>query len=483
VLIGHDGLRPWSGRRVSLGEGAAGEVVVDTTLSAILAPDGTTAGYVLACRDVSEQHALDQRLRTELQSRAAALISLRKVLEDLTRESPTPRAPAGADDLTAISSMISELVHKLQERGEQLDAIFALSPDGFVSFDADRRANYVSPAFTRLTGLPAARVLGAFEADVEAMIRSHGRPEAPWRGFEAMRRELRRAEEGTADTSGQRELIDLVRPVKRVLEVGLRAGTTAVIAQVLSLRDVTHESEVDHMKSEFLSTAAHELRTPMASIYGFVELMIHRKLSPERQADVLATVHRQTQLMISIVNELLDLSRIEARRGADFVLETVELQPLLEAVIHDFKAPNDRPPPELQAGSPPVAVCVDLNKMRQAIGNVLSNAYKYSPAGGDVEARLVFGGTAAAPMVGIEVRDHGIGMTPAQLARVCERFYRADASGNIPGTGLGMSIVKEILELQGGRLALASTPGRGTTVTLWLPAAAAAALQPARVAA
>jgi signal transduction histidine kinase len=94
-----------------------------------------------------------------------------------------------------------------------------------------------------------------------------------------------------------------------------------------------------------------------------------------------------------------------------------------------------------------------------------------------VSVRLVDGPPAAAglpPTVGVEVRDHGIGMTAEQLARVSERFYRADASGSIPGTGLGMSIVKEITELLGGRLALASEPGEGTAVTLWLPTAAVA---------
>jgi signal transduction histidine kinase len=87
--------------------------------------------------------------------------------------------------------------------------------------------------------------------------------------------------------------------------------------------------------------------------------------------------------------------------------------------------------------------------------------------------------SAGASMVGLQIVDAGIGMTPDQLARVSERFYRADASGSIPGTGLGMSIVKEIVELLGGRLALASEPGRGTTVTLWLPLAPETLVEPA----
>jgi signal transduction histidine kinase len=459
-------LKPWTGLRVVVRDGPE-PVILDTTLSPIFGPDGSTAGYVLACRDVTEQHLLDQRLRSELETREAALVALRKVLEGLPHEGIQQGDIEHSDDLAAISTMISALVTRLQMRGEQLDAIFALSPDGFVSFDARRRANYVSPAFTRLTGLAEPRILGAQEAEVEALLRAQCRNGATWRGLAALRLEPA----GEATAAPQRDQIELLRPARRVLEVGLRQGSTAAISQVLSLRDVTHESEVDQMKSEFLSTAAHELRTPMASIFGFVELMLHRKLTPERQRDVLDTIHRQTQLMITIVNELLDLARIEARRGSDFVLETVDLARIVGDVLHDFKPPQEREAPALQGLKQSLPVCVDLNKMRQALGNVLSNAYKYSPAGGVVQVRLVAGPPAvggAPPTVGIEVRDQGIGMTAEQLSRVSERFYRADASGNIPGTGLGMSIVKEIIELLGGRLALASEPGKGTAVTLWL---------------
>jgi signal transduction histidine kinase len=232
------------------------------------------------------------------------------------------------------------------------------------------------------------------------------------------------------------------------------------------------------MKSEFVSTAAHELRTPMASIFGFAELMMHKMLPPEKQHRALAAIHRQTKLMIAIVNELLDLARIESRRGKDFVLETVELGEVTRQLLQDFSPPADRAAPELAETLTGALVRVDRNKLRQAAGNVLSNAYKYSPQGGAVQLRIVQQGAATGTLaggarVGIEVRDQGIGMTPEQLARVGERFYRADGSGKIPGTGLGMSIVREILSLLGGELAITSTPGAGTCVTLWLPRAAA----------
>jgi signal transduction histidine kinase len=112
----------------------------------------------------------------------------------------------------------------------------------------------------------------------------------------------------------------------------------------------------------------------------------------------------------------------------------------------------------------------DAGKLRQTLLNVISNAFKYSPQGTPVQLKAWINTTTGqAPGVCIEITDHGIGMTQAQLARVGERFYRADTSGKIPGTGLGMSIVKEIIALHRGTFKLESTPGLGTTVRICLP--------------
>lgn len=461
-----EALQPWRDRQSVVAKVPSPSLAINSSLSPILSPERETVGYVLAFRDVSEKHALDQRLRAELSSREAAMVSLRQVLEGLLTRETRPATAHATDDLEAISSMISTLVARMQARGEQLNAIFTLSPDGFASFDAQRRANYVSPAFVQLTGLSEQQLLGATERDIEDLLHRQCSPNAPWRSFEAIRFELR--QHPGQDDHNRRERIELVRPVKRVLEVGLHESTSATISQVLSLRDVTHETEVDRMKSEFLSTAAHELRTPMTSIYGFSELMLDRAVNPA-QREMIATIHRQSALMISIINELLDLARIEARRGTDFALEDLDLCQLTQELLHDFKPPNGRPLPLSDFPASAMPVRVDRQKMLQAMGNVVSNAYKYSPGDRPVHVRIVRDMEAVPPRVGLEVRDEGMGMTPEQLARVGERFYRADASGTIPGTGLGVSIVKEIIELLGGRMGFESTPGQGSTVTLWLP--------------
>jgi signal transduction histidine kinase len=114
---------------------------------------------------------------------------------------------------------------------------------------------------------------------------------------------------------------------------------------------------------------------------------------------------------------------------------------------------------------------IDPEKIQQAMLNILSNALKYSPNGGEVDVRAFERTRAHGTQACISVCDHGIGMKPEQLARVFERFFRADPSGNIPGTGLGMSLVKEIMEIHGGGVEVESTFGVGTTVTLWLPVA------------
>lgn len=362
---------------------------------------------------------------------------------------------------------------RIRDRTEQLNAIFALSPDAFVSFDSKRCVKYVSPAFRGMTGLDEAELIGLHETDFSNRLRALCSTKAPFLGLSQLHSALLDSEpaRGAEPALDQRQLIVLQGDRPRILEVGLRQSDAETVSQILYFRDVTHEQEIDRMKSEFLSTAAHELRTPMASIYGFSELLLSTRLTETRRQEALGAIHRQSKLMISIVNELLDLARIDARRGQDFDFQCVELNDVVRQACGDFQPPDERAAPLYEPKAQSAYVKADRLKLLQAIGNVLSNAYKYSPDGGDVRLDIVSEPTDAigSERVGIRVTDRGIGMTSEQLARVSERFYRADTSGRIPGTGLGMSIVKEIINLHGGEVELESEFGVGTTVTLWLP--------------
>ncbi|MDE2432474.1 MAG: CHASE domain-containing protein [Burkholderiales bacterium] len=345
---------------------------------------------------------------------------------------------------------------QLQEKMEQISAIFSLSPDGFVSFDEHGCVSYVSPAFHMLTGAVQPNLIGMDEERFNHILFAC-----------AVEGQVVGSVADVRSHAG-RVVLEMRPPAKRMLELRLSSGQGDAVSQVLALRDVTHETEVDQMKSAFLSMAAHELRTPMASIYGFTELLLTRELKPEKQKDLLGRIYRQSEAMAGIINELLDLARIEARRGTDFSFQACDLGALVEKVIGDFKPPEGRNPPAVTWSDERMSAWVDGKKMQQAVLNILSNAYKYSPQGGSVEVSFLERQQSGRSQCAIRISDHGIGLSPEQLARVGERFYRADKSGNIPGTGLGVTIVKEILELMGGSMDIDSDLGVGTTVTLWV---------------
>jgi len=431
-----------------------------------MGPEGATFESVLRRRDGSTFPAEVSLSKARWGNRTFTISLLRDISERKAAEEQIERYQEN------LARLVDQRTAQLNDRTEELNTVFAISPDGFVAFDRERRVASVNDAFTRMTGLSAADLKGMDEAAFSARLAALcARPES-FAGV-AHLRQRQLDEAAGADTAGEaapvgrRWPLELAGAGQRVLEVALRLSESANVSQVLYVRDITHESEVDRMKSEFLSTAAHELRTPMASIYGFTELLLARRFSEEQKRDLLETIARQATRMSTIIDELLDLARIEARQGKDFVMEPVPLQALVDLVVKDYRPPEGRASPVITPCAASVTVHADRSKLQQAVLNVLSNAYKYSPDGGAV--RIACAMEADGQHVRLSISDQGVGMTPEQCARVFERFYRVDDSGHIPGTGLGMSIVQEIIELHGGQVEVSSAPGAGTTVTLLLP--------------
>ncbi len=354
---------------------------------------------------------------------------------------------------------LSEIV--LTERMEQLNSIFALSPDGFISFDEAQRVKYVSPAFSEMTGLSVNEIAGLDEAQfTEKMaaicISSHAyrRPD-----------ELASLNGTEVSKTPRRELIELIVPAGRTLQVSLRSNHNVADSKMLHFRDVTYETEIDRMKSEFLSHAAHELRTPMSSILGGSELLLELELDAPTQRELLETIHRQSLWLVKIINEMLDLSRIEARGGHDLTIIPVDIAQLVQDTVANMAVAEERWKVMLDLPPGAIHALADISKFRQVLNNIIGNAIKYSPEGGEIRVAII----TAPGRVGITVSDQGIGMTPAQIQHYGDRFWRADSTGNIAGTGLGVAIVKEILLLLGGSLDVTSQPAQGTQVTLWLP--------------
>ena len=383
------------------------------------------------------------------------------------------------EQLTRANEETARMAASLRDRTEQLNAIFDLSPDGFVSFDAQSHVKYANPAFFRMTGLDSAEIIGLDEAIFSARLAKGCLDPSAFPNLAELKSKLGASHPpGIGESSlpamkRRRQLIELAGPGNHVLELGLRLSQAQTVSQILYFREVTHETEVDRMKSEFLSHAAHELRTPMASIYGYAEILMAQRFSEEEQNEFLGIIHRQCGMMIAIINELLDLARIDDRRGKDFKFSSIDASQLVREVIADFGVPSGQQALVLDTPALACWVRADASKLMQAVRNILSNAYKYSPDGGVVTISVIHAGSDSQTPVGIRVTDHGLGMTSEQAARTCERFYRVDSSGNIPGTGLGMSIVKEIMELHGGQVQIQSQLGAGTSVTLWLTPASA----------
>ena len=263
---------------------------------------------------------------------------------------------------------------------------------------------------------------------------------------------------------GQR--IDVSATISPILDVNGK-----VIGVSIIVRDITQNNIINKMKAEFVTTAAHELRTPLTVINGYIELLIMDVGSKDEQRGMLSATHTQSQAMIYLLNDMLDIAKIEALAVGLYHMDLQQIGPRLQTLAETFITPDTQNKVILEISPNLPEVKVDAAKIDQAVNNCLSNAYKFSPKRGEVTMRITEVTHNKQRKVLIAIEDQGIGMTPEQLERVFEKFYRADPSGLIPGTGLGMAIIKSIIEQHGGSIEIQSELGKGTKVMLYLPIA------------
>ena len=223
----------------------------------------------------------------------------------------------------------------------RLDAICTLSPDGVVAFDANGQLTNVNPAFLEMTGFKIIQLTDLTMDQFDELMASITDPAYSYVSAKEVNK-MNLVFDLDDDLLNEiQQVVYLSSPQNRILIRSIRMVAPGSLEQVIYFRDVTREAEIDRIKSEFLSTAAHELRTPMASIFGFSELLLRRTYDEATQKDLLKTINRQAGIMINLINELLDLARIEARAGKDFKFTLQPIEPIVENVVAALLVNND----------------------------------------------------------------------------------------------------------------------------------------------
>jgi signal transduction histidine kinase len=223
----------------------------------------------------------------------------------------------------------------------------------------------------------------------------------------------------------------------------------------------------DELKSELVSMVAHEFRTPLTSILGFANVMRKRAVSDEERAQYLGIIDDQARRLAALIDDFLDLQRIEEGR-LELRKELVDVGELLREEARSFPVQTARHTLELELSHEELPVYADPSRLLQVVGNLISNAIKYSPQGGEVE--LV--GARSGDMVYVGVRDHGVGIATELQDRIFTKFFRGDANTHgISGTGLGLALARDIVEAHGGRMGFSSVLNRGSTFWVELPTA------------
>ncbi|HVB22254.1 MAG TPA: ATP-binding protein [Ktedonobacteraceae bacterium] len=388
-----------------------------------------------------------------------------------------PLPPDEDGRLVALEAQFREVKLTRSEMQAVLDA----TGDAMALISLDQRFLLVDRQFTELFGLSSEDVLGH---QVDELQQKLGRTLADPAGFRKL------LADSAADVEHQfMAIVAQCWPEPRKLELfstPVRGADAEYLGRLYVFRDVTREREVDRMKSEFVSLVSHELRTPLTSIKGYVDLLLDGdagELTGEQQ-EYLGVVRDNAERLIALINDLLDVSRIESgkielQRGPLDLACLIHrvagsLQPSIAAkgqhLTLDLTGERELAPRD-RDGTPLPVVLADADRVTQILTNLLSNAYKYTPTGGSIAVRAYPQGD----YVRVDVQDTGIGLSTEEQAQLFTRFFRARnrTTQEVGGTGLGLAIARSLVEMHGGKITVSSSPGLGSTFSFTLPIAQA----------
>ncbi len=342
------------------------------------------------------------------------------------------------------------------ERG-RLTAILTSTADAVIATDAQGRLLLINPAAAH-----------TFHLSPQEQI---GRPFREALTHEGLRSLFERAE-GVDHGLTEELTVEGADGKVRTLYVNIspvRGTGGQVVGYVAAMQDITTFKELDKMKSEFVATVSHDLKTPLTAIRGFADLVAMSGPLSEQQKEFIGRIKEVTREMAALISDLLDLGKIEA--GVEMEQVPCDLKALAAEVVHDleFRAQEKKIVLEMEIPETVPPVIGDPGRLKQVLTNLVSNAIKYTPEGGHVWIRI-------SPENGrlvTSVQDTGIGISAHDQKQIFHKFYRVrtEETAHIEGTGLGLSIARSIVERHGGRIWVESEPGKGSTFFFTLPLA------------
>ena len=283
---------------------------------------------------------------------------------------------------------------------------------------------------------------------------------------------VRAVREGAQDylVKGQVDGVTLTRSIRYAVERKHGEDERARLA-----RDRAEVEAALRARDEILAAISHDLRTPLTSIMGFTQLLRRRLdrdggLSPEELGDRLGRIEEQAVQMTRMIDDLLDVARLEAGRALDLRREPANVVALIQEATGAVQRTTEHHRLRVHATEPEIVGELDGARIVRVLQNLLSNAVKYSPDGGDIEVAIRREHDGQDEWTTIEVRDEGMGIPASELPRTFERFFRgSNASDQVRGTGLGLAGARQIVEQHGGQITVSSEEGVGSTFTVRLP--------------
>ena len=399
----------------------------------------------------------EMKLGQTLAQQAAIVIENARLYEELRIERRNLERKVDAR-----TAELAQAVHALEVEASKRQAILESVADGVLVTDGEGRIILFNAAAERLLGQPRENVLGH---TLRAITHQLGLDEAAW--DTAFRRWAYVQTDAEMDCMEQRAVVGERTLSIRLSPVYMGPRFLGVVA---IFHDITKEVELNRAKSEFVSTVSHELRLPMTSIKGYTDLLMLGTAGPltDQQREFLRIIKSNADRLSLLVNDLLDISRMETGR-LKLDIGPFAIGGIIAQVVNAFRERAEAKRISLSAHVPadlPLARG-DPKRIEQVLTNLVGNAINYTPEGGTVTIQV----QSVGDYLQVDVADTGIGIPPEEQEKIWERFYRVDhplVTRQI-GTGLGLPIVKSLVEMHGGEVWLESAVGKGSTFSFTLP--------------